>query len=64
MNFKDRIFGHKNLQITQDKIGQSCTLFSKPQVCQSFEDAESSAHACSAPWSGLVGGYNHRWCKL
>jgi len=28
-----KFFGHKNLLMTQDKTGQSCTLFSKAQVC-------------------------------
>jgi len=38
-------FGHNNLLITQDKIGQSCTLFSKPQVCQSLLKMRNPAHS-------------------
>jgi len=30
------LVGHKKLVTTQDKIGQSCTLFSKARVCQSL----------------------------
>jgi len=36
MNFNDKSFGPKNHLITQDKTGQSCTLFSKTRVCQSL----------------------------
>jgi len=36
--------GHKNLLITQDKIGQSCALFSKPRICQSLFKMRNPAH--------------------
>jgi len=29
-------YGHKNLLITEHKVGQSCTLFSKARVWQNF----------------------------
>ena len=41
-----KFYGHTNL-IMPHKIGQSCTLFSKVLVCQSFHDPECSVHACS-----------------
>jgi len=44
MNFNHRIFGHKHLLITQDKIGQSCTLFSKPRVYQGLLKIPNPAH--------------------
>jgi len=47
-----KFYGHTNL-IMPHKIGQSCTLFSKVLVCQSFHDPECSVHACS-PSAGLV----------
>jgi len=42
-------FGHKNLLITQGKIGQNCTLFSKPRVCQSLLNMPNPAQ----PLAGL-----------
>jgi len=30
------LYGHKNFLMTQHKIGQSCTLFSKAWICQSL----------------------------
>jgi len=48
-------FGHKNLLITQHKSGQSCTLFfENTSLSEPFQDAESSAPACSPLSSGLV----------
>jgi len=56
------IFGHKNLLITQDKFGQSCTIFSKPQVCQSFWRRRIQR---TRLFHSLVkSGYNHRLCEL
>jgi len=37
--------GTKNLPITQDKIGQSCNLFSTLRVCQRFLKMLNPAHA-------------------
>jgi len=37
-----------------DKIGQSCTLFSKPRVYQSILKMPNPGHPLSTPWSGLV----------
>jgi len=37
-------FGHTNLLITQDKIGQSCALFPKTRVCQSVLKMPNPAH--------------------
>jgi len=54
MNFDDKSFGHKNLLITQDKIGQSCTLFSKPQVCQSLLKMPNPTHPRIVPLPGQV----------
>jgi len=48
-------FGHKILLITQDKISQSCTLFSKARVCHSVWRCQiHRLLACSPPSSGLV----------
>jgi len=38
------LYGHKNLNITQYKTGQSCTLFSKAQVCQSLLKIPNAAY--------------------
>jgi len=43
---KTELFRHKNILITQDKISQSYTLFSKARVCEPFEDADSILLNC------------------
>jgi len=46
-------FGHKNLLTTQDKIGQICTLLSKPLVCQSLSRTPNPTHSL-VPLPGQV----------
>jgi len=58
MNFNDRNFGHKNLLVTQDKIGQSCTLFSKARVSQSLLMMVNAMHHLFP--SLVMSSYNHR----
>jgi len=44
------------------KIIQSCTLFSKPRVCQSLSKMPNPAQQLVPPQ--IRSGYNHRWCEL
>jgi len=47
------LYGPKNLLMTQRKIIQSCTLFSKARVCQSLLKTPSAAHQLvPLSWSG------------
>jgi len=44
MNFNSIIFGHKDLLITQDKIGRSCMFVPGPRVCQRVLKMPNPAH--------------------
>jgi len=48
-------FWPKNLLITHDQIGQRCTMFSKPRVCQGLLKMADLTHPLvPLPGSGLA----------
>jgi len=62
MHVMTEFSGHKNLQITQHGIDQSCTFFSKAQVCQSFWRSRMQ-RARLFPYL-VRSGQNHGYCGL